>query len=93
VDGLHVFLFSGEDGANAYLSEPDVPATARVLCLELPQLLGFLSELDQEVYTDVVTDPRAGQDWFDEGSRVDLDDLVHLLLGLVSDLRQGPVSP
>jgi hypothetical protein len=41
----------------------------------------------------VVTDPRAGQDWFDEGSRVDLDDLVHLLLGLVSDLRQGPVSP
>ena len=93
VDGLHVFLFSAREGANAYLSEPDVPASARVLCLELPQLLGLLSELDQEVYTDVVTDPRPGPDWFDEKHRADLDDFVHLLLGLVSDLRQGPVSP
>ena len=65
-----------------------MPATAKVLSLELPQLLGFLNELDQEVYTDVVTDPKPGPDWFDERYRADLDDLVHLLLGLVDDLRQ-----
>jgi len=87
VDGLHVFLFTGQEGANAYLSEPDMPATARVLSLELPQLLEFLNELDQEVYTDVVTDPKLGPDWFDERHRADLDDFVQLLWVLVDDLR------
>ena len=87
VDRLHVFLFTSREGANAYLSEPDVPATAQVLCLELPHLLGFLRELDQEVYTDVVTDPGPGPDWFEERHRCDLDDFVHLLLGLVSDVE------
>ena len=93
VDGLHVLLFSKRELADAYMSEPDVPATARVVRLELPQLLRVLSELDQEVYTDVVTDPNPGPDWFDEQSRVDLDDLVHLLLGLASESGQGPTPP
>ena len=87
VDGLHILRFTRQELADAFLDEPDIPAGALVQCFDLGELLAAIFDLDQEVYTDVVTDPNVGPDWFEENRRVDLDDLIHLLLGLVGDLE------